>query len=86
MVCGYFNNHMPIMRRHLIIQVFTAVFSHHTLTYKEGGQLDQLFTRNIEITNAVVGEGIPDDVTDHMCLMVTMSLKERTAPMLLPLN
>jgi predicted SpoU family rRNA methylase len=33
-VCGDFNNQMPIKRRHLIIQGFTAVFSHHSVTHK----------------------------------------------------
>ena len=33
-VCGDFNNHTPIMRRHLIIQGFTTAFSHTTVTHK----------------------------------------------------
>ncbi len=33
-VYGDFNNHMPIIRRHLIIQGFTSAFSHTTVTPK----------------------------------------------------
>ena len=39
-VCDDFNNHMPIMRRQLIIHGLTTALSHNTVTHKKGGHLD----------------------------------------------
>ena len=41
------------------------------MTYKEGNQLDQMWTRNIRVTNAVVADLIPD-VSDHCLIQVKM--------------
>ena len=41
------------------------------MTYKEGNQLDQMWTRNIRITNAVLAYPI-DQVSDHCLIQVRM--------------
>ena len=41
------------------------------MTHKEGNQLDQLWTRNIRITNAVVADPI-SQVSDHCLIQVKM--------------
>jgi hypothetical protein len=46
-----------------------------TITHKLGGHLDQIFTKGVDITNALVNDGFDSGVTDHKCLMVTLKLK-----------
>ena len=41
------------------------------MTYKEGNYLENLWTRNIRVTNAVVADLIPD-VSDHCLIQVRM--------------
>ena len=41
------------------------------MTHKEGNQLDQLWTRNLRVTNAVVADLIPQ-VSDHCLIQVKM--------------
>ena len=41
------------------------------MTHKEGNQLDQLWTRNIRVTDSVVADLIPD-VSDHCLIQVKM--------------
>ena len=38
---------------------FTPALKEGTATYKEGSHLDQLWTRNLRITNAIVVDQIP---------------------------
>ena len=42
-----------------------------TITHREGNHLDQLWTRNIVIVNAVVAKPV-DQVSDHSPILVTM--------------
>ena len=42
-----------------------------TVTHLRGNHLDQIWTRNITITNALVGKAV-DQVSDHSPIMVTM--------------
>ena len=41
------------------------------MTHEEGNHLDQLWTRNIRVTNAVVAYPIPD-VSDHCLIQVKL--------------
>ena len=41
------------------------------MTHREGNHLDQLWTRNIAILNAIVAKPI-DQVSDHSPILVTM--------------
>ena len=50
---------------------FTPALSEGTATYKEGNQLDQLWTRNIRIINAVVAYPIPQ-VSDYCLIQVKL--------------
>ena len=50
---------------------FTPALREGTATYKEGNQLDQLWTRKIRVTNAVVEYPIPD-VSDHCLIQVKL--------------
>ena len=48
---------------------FTPALKEGTATYKEGSHLDQLWTRNLRITNAIVADQIPY-VSDHCLIQV----------------
>lgn len=50
---------------------FTPALREGTGTHKDGNHLDQLWTRNIKITNAVVAE-LVDQVSDHYLIQVRM--------------
>ena len=41
------------------------------MTHEGGNQLDQLWTRNIRVTNAVVADLVPDE-SDHCLIQVKM--------------
>ena len=63
------------MYRVLQLLNFTLAFEKRTTTHKMGGHLDQIFTRGIDITNAVMNDGFDSGVTDHKCLKVSLKLK-----------
>ena len=71
-VCGDFNNHMSLITLELTRCGFIASLDTDTITHTHGGSLDQLFAKNIDITNALVNEGFDRDITDHKCLRVTL--------------
>ena len=50
---------------------FTPALIEDTATNREGNHLDQLCTRNIAITNAIVADPI-DQVSDHCPIQVKM--------------
>ena len=54
---------------------FTRALDPREITHKLGGHLDQVFARNVDITNAVVSDGFDSGITDHKCLKVTLKLK-----------
>ena len=54
---------------------FQIALSKETTTHKLGGHLDQVFAKNIEITNAVVNDGFDHSITDHKCIKVTLKHK-----------
>ena len=74
-VCGDFNNHMPHMLRELHFLNFSSAIDQRTITHRLGGHLDQIFTRGVEITNALVNDGFDSAVTDHKCIKVSLKLK-----------
>jgi hypothetical protein len=53
---------------------FKGALDDNTITHTHGGCLDQLFAKNIDITNAMVNEGFDREITDHKCLKVSLSL------------
>jgi endonuclease/exonuclease/phosphatase (EEP) superfamily protein YafD len=59
---------------------FVPAFKYPTVTHKQGGHLDQVFVRNLQLKNAMIIEGYYDRISDHKCLKVTVKLKERTPP------
>jgi endonuclease/exonuclease/phosphatase family metal-dependent hydrolase len=71
-VCGDFNNHMHHMTSELTKCGFKAAINPDTATHRLGGHLDQVFAKNIDITNAMVNEGFDAEITDHKCLKVTL--------------
>ena len=71
-VCGDFNNHMTHMTHELTKSGFKAALDTDTITHTHGGSLDQLFAKNIDITNAMVNDGFDREITDHKCLKVTL--------------
>jgi hypothetical protein len=44
-------------------------------THCQGGHLDQVFARNMEVGEVVLGEKYSDAVSDHMCIKVTLKLR-----------
>ena len=50
---------------------FTPALRKGTTTHKEGNHLDQLWTRNISIMNAIVASPV-DQLSDHSPIMVNM--------------
>ena len=76
-VCGDFNNHMTAVAQELVHLNFAAAFEEGTETHRLGGHLDQVFTRNVDVTNAVTNESYSDQVSDHRCLKVTLRCKQQ---------
>ena len=71
-VCGDFNNHMHHITSELTKCGFKSALDPNIATHTHGGSLDQLFAKNIDITNALVNEGFDKEITDHKCLKVTL--------------
>ena len=71
-VCGDFNNHMHHITRELTKCGFKSAINPDTATHRLGGHLDQVFAKNIDITNAMVNDSFEDEITDHKCLKVTL--------------
>ena len=59
------------MHTALVIAGFTAALRQGMATHREGNQLDQLWTRNMTIANAIVADPI-DQVSDHNLIRVEM--------------
>ncbi len=81
-VCGDFNNHLETMSRHLASLKFDVGINPEVATHKFGNHLDQVFAKNITITNAVVNEDLDHSITDHKCIKVHLQpRKDRSSPM-----
>ena len=65
---------------HLHVAGFKPALIQGTPTHREGNQLDQIWTRNVAILNAIVADSI-DQVSDHRLIQVRMeaTLVERSA-------
>ena len=59
-ICGDFNNHLPVIEAQLAQLNFIPALSGDVATHKYGNQLDQVYAKNIDITNAVI-----NDELDH---------------------
>ena len=70
-VGGDLNSQLNKMHTFLSLAGFTPALRERTKTHRDGNQLDQLWTRNIAITNAIVAEPI-DQVSDHGAIQVKM--------------
>jgi endonuclease/exonuclease/phosphatase family metal-dependent hydrolase len=79
-VCGDFNNHLPLVTRQLAYSNFAAAFVTGTETHNKGGHLDQIFVRNIQVVKAFTNDGYDDMVTDHKCLRVTLRFSQQLSP------
>ena len=44
-------------------------------THRQGGYLDQVFVRNMEVGEVVLSERYSDAVSDHKCIKVTLKLR-----------
>ena len=54
---------------------FEPAFPCGTETHRQGGHLDQVFARNMKVGAAVMNPGYREDVSDHKCLMLMVTLK-----------
>ena len=59
------------MHTSLMLAGFIPALREKTVTHRDGNQLDQLWTRNLVILNAVVADSI-DKVSDHKPIQATM--------------
>ena len=59
------------MHTFLTIAGFTAALRGKTPTHRDGNQLDQMWVRNLQITNAIVADPI-DQVSDHNLIQVKL--------------
>jgi endonuclease/exonuclease/phosphatase (EEP) superfamily protein YafD len=75
-ICGDFNNHIAVVCEALTRCNFAPAIACGTETHRQGGHLDQVFTRNVEVVNAVVSGDYDNDISDHKCLKVTVKLKQ----------
>ncbi len=55
---------------------FAPAIACGTETHRQGGQLDQVFTRNVEEVNAMASGDYGNDISDNKCLKVTVKLKQ----------
>ncbi len=74
-VCGDFNNHLDLVSNALHSMNFVSAISPDVSTHKFGNHLDQVFARNILITNSVVNQDLDHSVTDHRCLKIHLRLR-----------
>jgi exonuclease III len=75
-VCGDFNNHIAVVCESLSHCAFTPAIVCGTETHRQGGHLDQVFTRNIDVVNAIVSSDYDNEISDHKCLKVTLRPKQ----------
>ena len=68
---GDLNGQLKKVHTSLMLAGFTPSLREKTVTHREGNQLDQLWTRNLVILNAVVADNI-EKVSDHSPILVTM--------------
>ena len=71
-ICGDFNNHIASVCESLTQCNFAPAITCGTETHRQGGHLDQVFTRNIDVVNAVVSNDYDNEISDHKCLKVTL--------------
>jgi len=70
-VGGDLNGQFNRLNTHLLVAGFTPALRQGTQTHRDGNQLDQLWTRNVDILNAVIAEPI-DQVSDHFLIEVSL--------------
>jgi endonuclease/exonuclease/phosphatase family metal-dependent hydrolase len=75
-ICGDFNNHIATVCESLTQCNFTPAIACGTETHRQGGHLDQMFTRNLDVVNAVVSGDYDNDISDHKCLKMTVKLRQ----------
>ena len=59
------------MHTFLTLPGFIPALRGKTPTHRDGNQLDQMWVRNLQITNAIVADPI-DQVSDHNLIQVKM--------------
>ena len=75
-----FNKQLPEISKQLVRMKFVTAFKYPTVTHRQGGHLDQVFVRNLQLKSAVISEGYYDQISDHKCLKATVKLKEKAPP------
>jgi endonuclease/exonuclease/phosphatase family metal-dependent hydrolase len=73
-VCGDFNNHLEVVSNALHSMNFVSAISPDVATHKFGNHLDQVFAKNIHITNSVVNQDLDHSITDHRCLKIHLKI------------
>ena len=70
-VGGDLNGQLSKMHTFLTLAGFIPTLRGKTPTHRDGNQLDQMWARNLAITNAIVADPI-DQVSDHYLIQVKM--------------
>ena len=68
---GDLNGQLSKLHTSLTSAGFTPALRAKTPTHRDGNQLDQMWVRNLQITNAIVADPI-DQVSDHNLIQVKM--------------
>ena len=68
---GDLNGQLSKLHTSLTSAGFIPALRAKTPTHKDGNQLDQMWVRNLQITNAIVADQI-DEVSDHNLIQVKM--------------
>ena len=68
---GDLNGQLSKLHTFLTLAGFTPALRAKTPTHRDGNQLDQMWVRNLQITNAIVADPI-DEVSDHNLIQVKM--------------
>ena len=68
---GDLNGQLSKLHTFLAQAGFTPALRAKTPTHRDGNQLDQMWVRNLQITNAIVADKI-DQVSDHNLIQVKM--------------
>ena len=55
---------------------FASVVDPSFETHRQGGHLDQVFVRNMDVGKVVLSEKYSDAVSDHKCLKVTLKFPQ----------
>ena len=73
-VGGDINGQLKNLHTKLTKCGFRAGLETGTGTHRDGNMLDQIWTRNLDISNVMLSDFHDPEVTDHCCIKATISI------------